>query len=132
MTLFHSFSWLSSSPVCICAVHACMLSHFSHVQLFETWWAIARQAPLSMGFSRQEHCSGLPCPPPGDLPGPGIELSSPLSPALQVDSLYTELSEKPIFFLPQNFSSSNVSSLNKDITNILHSVACTRKLVHSP
>ena len=41
------------------------------------------QAPLSMGFSRREHCSGLPCPPPGNLPDPGIK---PPSPALQVDS----------------------------------------------
>ena len=44
----------------------------------------ARQTPLSMGFSRQEYWSGLPCPPPGDLPNPGIE---PRSPALQADSL---------------------------------------------
>ena len=43
-----------------------------------------RQAPLSMGFFRQEYWSGLPCPPPGDLPDPGIE---PMSPALQADSL---------------------------------------------
>ena len=38
-----------------------------------TQWAVARQAPLSMGFSRQEYWSGLPCPPPGDLPNPGIK-----------------------------------------------------------
>ena len=50
-----------------------MLSCFSRVQLFATLWAIARQAPLSMGFSRQEYLSGLPGPPPGDLPDPGIE-----------------------------------------------------------
>ena len=43
------------------------------VQLFETPWALARQAPLSMGFSRQEYCSGLPGPPPGDSPDLGIE-----------------------------------------------------------
>ena len=48
--------------------NACMLSHFSHVQLFATLWTVAHQAPLSMGFSRQDHWSGLPCPPPGDLP----------------------------------------------------------------
>ena len=47
----------------------------------------AHQTPLSMGVSRQEYCSGLPCPPPGDLPDPGIE---PASPALQADSLLTE------------------------------------------
>ena len=40
----------------------------SHVQLFATPWSVALQAPLSMGFSRQEYWSGLPCPPPGDLP----------------------------------------------------------------
>ena len=53
----------------------------SYVQLSVTPWTAAHQAPLSMGFSRQEHWSGLPCPPPGDLPDPGIE---PRSPALQV------------------------------------------------
>ena len=57
-----------------------------HVQLFETPWTIACQAPLSMGFSRQEYQSGLPFPPPGDLPDPGIKSVSPASPALQADS----------------------------------------------
>ena len=59
-----------------------MLSHFSHVQLFATPWTIAHQAPLSMGFSKQEYWSGFPCPPPGDLPKPGIESVSLRSPAL--------------------------------------------------
>ena len=45
-------------------------------------WTVARQAPLSMGFSRQEYWSGLPHPPPGDLPNPGIELTPPVSPAV--------------------------------------------------
>ena len=49
-----------------------------------TPWTVARQAPLSMGFSRQQYWSGLPFPSPGDLPDPGIE---PRSPALQADSL---------------------------------------------
>ena len=61
-----------------------MLSHFSCVQLFATIWATGDQAPLSTGFTRQEYCSGLPCPPPGDLPDPGIE---PVSPTLQANSL---------------------------------------------
>ena len=52
-----------------------------------TPWAVAHQAPLSMGFSRQEIWSGLPCPPPGDLPDPGIEPTSPAAPTLQADSL---------------------------------------------
>ena len=66
-TVFHSLPQLdlctavSSSPVCV-------LSHFSHVQLFVILWTVACQAPLSMGFSRQEYRSGLPCSPPGDLP----------------------------------------------------------------
>ena len=51
----------------------------SHVQLFATPWTVARLAPLSMGFSKQEYCSGLPFPPPGDLPDPGIEPVSPES-----------------------------------------------------
>ena len=63
-------------------VHACMLSHFSRVRLFATLWTVASQAPLSMGFSRQEHRSGLSCSPPGDLPNVGVELASFMSPAL--------------------------------------------------
>ena len=62
----------------------CMLSCFSSVRLFVTLWTVAGQAPLSMGFSKQEYWSGLPFPSPEDLPNPGIE---PTSPALQVDSL---------------------------------------------
>ena len=58
-------------------MHACMLSRFSRVQLFETLWTIARQATLSMGFSRQEYWSGLPCLSPGDRPDPGIKSLSP-------------------------------------------------------
>ena len=54
----------------------------SCVQFFVTPWTVARQAPLSMGFSRQEYWGGLPCPPPGGLPNPGIELASLMSPAL--------------------------------------------------
>ena len=51
-------------------------------------WTVAHQAPLSMGFSRQEYWSGLPCPPPGDLPDPGIKpMSLALSPVLKTDSL---------------------------------------------
>ena len=59
----------------------------SHVQVLVTLWTVARQAPLSMGFSRQEYWSGLPCPPPGDLPDAGIEPEFPAAPALWEDSL---------------------------------------------
>ena len=58
-------------------MRACALSCFSCVQLFVTPWTVAHQAPLSMGFSRQEYWSGLPCPSPGDLPDPGIKPTSP-------------------------------------------------------
>ena len=51
----------------------CVLSRFSHVRHCETPWTIAHQAPLSVGFSRQEYWSGLPCPSPGNLPHPGIK-----------------------------------------------------------
>ena len=71
--------------VCMCVyVHAYvwMLSCFSCVQLFATLWTIAFKAPLSVGFSRQEYWSGLPFPPPGDLPDPRIEPKSPVSLAL--------------------------------------------------
>ena len=59
----------------------------SCVQLFASPWTVAHQAPLSMGFSRQEYWSGLPFPPPGGHPDPRIEPSSPVSPTLQADSL---------------------------------------------
>ena len=72
-----------------------MLSSFSHVWLFVTPWTIAHQAPLSMEISRQEYWSGLLCPPPGDLPDPGIKL---MSPALQMDSLPAERSGR-LYFL---------------------------------
>ena len=58
-------------------------------------WTVARQAPLSTGFSRQEHWSGLPCPPPRDLPDPGIEPASPAFPALADEFFTTEPPGKP-------------------------------------
>ena len=64
-----------------------MLSNFSRVQLFTALWTAAHQDSLSMGFSRQEYWSGLPCPPPRDLPDPGIKPTSSASPALQADTL---------------------------------------------
>ena len=67
--------------------YACVLSRFSCVRLFGIPRTVARQAPLSIRFSRQEYRSGLPCPPPGALPHPGIEPVAPSSPALQADSL---------------------------------------------
>ena len=68
----------------------CVLSHFSHVQLFATSWTVAHPAPLSMRFSRHGYWSGLPCPPQGDLPDPGIKPFSQSNPAL-TDEFFTPL-----------------------------------------
>ena len=86
-----------SRVVCHCYC-AYVLSRFSHVPLFATVWTVARQAPLSMGYFRQEYWSGLPFPSPGDLPNPGIE---PGSPALQADSLLSEPLGKPYSTIEQ-------------------------------
>ena len=73
-----------------------MLSLFSRVWLFVTPWTIAHQAPLSMGFSRQEYWSGFPYPSPGNLTDPGIKATSPTSPALTLftTSLTWEASQR--------------------------------------
>ena len=76
-------------PFCVC-----VLSHFSRVLLFETLWTVAHQAPLSMGFFRQEYWSGSPCPPPGDLPKPGIEPTVLMSAALAGGSFTTGATEE--------------------------------------
>ena len=70
----------------------------SHSVMFVTPWTVAHQAPLSMGFSRQEYWSGLPFPSPGDLPNPGIK---PGSPVLQADALLYESpgKQKNLFYL---------------------------------
>ena len=67
----------------------------SRAQLFATLWTVAFRTPLSKGFSRQEYWSGLPCPPPGDLPDRRVKPVPLLSPVLQADSLPTEPLGKP-------------------------------------
>ena len=62
--------------------HHSLVKSLSHFRLFATPWTVAHQAPLPLGFSRQEHWSGLPFPPPRDHPNPGIIPMSPRSPAL--------------------------------------------------
>ena len=83
---FQNTEIVTSGPIVYAC--ACLLSCFSHVQLFVTLWSVACQAPLSMGFSRQEHWSGLPFPSPGDLPDPGIEPVFLRSSALTVGFFY--------------------------------------------
>ena len=65
-----------------CLMCMCMLSRFSHVRVFATLWTVSQQAPLTMGFSRQEYWSKLPCLPLGDFPNPGIKPMSLTSPIL--------------------------------------------------
>ena len=81
---------------------------------------VALQAPVSVGFSRQEYCNGLPFPSPGDLPIPGIE---PGSPTLQVDSLQSEPPGKPLVFpsrLAHNSKNSNRGELGA-VTEVIAS-----------
>ena len=80
-------------------ISVCVLSRFSCVQLFAIPWTVAHQAPPSTGFSRQEYWSVLPFPSPGDLPDPGIELASLLSPALAMGSLPPAPPGKPLLAL---------------------------------
>ena len=85
---------------------ACMLNR---VLLFATLWIVASQAPMSIGFSRKNTGSILPPPPPGDLPDPGIEHKSPVSPALASRFFTTEPPGKPLshftpFIITSSFS----------------------------
>ena len=89
---------LTRSQLTVHKVHACSVA--SVMSDAATPWTVARQAPLSMGFSRQEYWSGLPCPPPGDLPHPGIQPASPASPASQVDSLPLSHQGSPVNKVP--------------------------------
>ena len=83
---------------------ACVLSLFSHVWLFATQWTVAHQAPLSMGFFRKEYWNGLPFPPPGNLPNPGIEPTSLMSPALEGGFFtFSATCEAPIHCLGLSF-----------------------------
>ena len=86
----------------------CVLRHLSCAWLFVTLWTVTHQALLSMGFSRQEYWSGLPCPPPGDLPNPEIE---PRSSVLQADSFPSEPQGKLCIYIYDSESLSVVSDL---------------------
>ena len=92
-------------------VEECMLSH-SVVSDSAILWNVAHQAPLSVGFSRQAYWSGVPFSSPGDLPYPGIEPASPVSPALKVDSLPAEPPGKPRLNHLSSVQFSSVQSLS--------------------
>ena len=102
--------------MCVCVL-------LSRAGLFVTPWTVARQAPLSMGFSRQEYWSGLPFPSPGDLLDPGIE---PRSPSLQADSLPPEPAGKPK--IHESESRSVVSKSLQPYGCTVHGILQARKL----
>ena len=103
--------------------NACVLSYFSHIQLFVTLWTMAHQAPLSMKFIWQEFWSGFPFPSPGNLPDPGIE---PEPPALKADSLLSKPQEKPwiiiILYLYNIFTDKNIYLADKSPVISVHEV----------
>ena len=86
-------AWLSRAKLIILNLSAWLKKKkkksLSHVRLFTTLWTVVCQAPLSMGFSRQEYWSGLPCPLPGDLPDWGTETLTHVSPVLAGGSFTT-------------------------------------------
>ena len=97
-----------SSGTCL----SCSVLLLSHVRLFETPWTVARQAPLSMGFPRQEYWSGLPFPSPGDLPNSGTEPTPPVSPAFAGGFLTVEATGEAMCLL---YICTSVSTQNKII-----------------
>jgi len=97
--------------------------HPKVLQVFATPWTVAHQTPLSVGFSRQECWSGLPCPPPGDLPDPGIKAVSPSTPALQVDSL--PLSHEGSPAMEYSVSSVQFSSVTQSCPTLCDPMNCS-------
>ena len=95
-----AFSLPSQSPICV-----------QELRCFVTLWTLGRQASLSMGFSKQESWRGLPCPPLGDLPDPGIKPTSWTSPTLQADSLPLSHQGSP---------DSGIFPSNKGLSKYLH------------
>ena len=85
------------------------------VPLFETLWTAAHQAPMSMGFIRQEYWNRLPFPPPGDLPSPGTESVSLASPAM-ADSFFTTVSPESPYLLCSSFG----DKLSRILYPVLH------------
>ena len=93
-------------------MHTYVLSRFSHVRLFVTLWTVAHQAPLTMGFSRQEYWSGLPWPSPEDLSDPGIEPMSFMSPVLAGGLFITSTNWEACFFHLEMFECDKEMLLN--------------------
>ena len=97
-----------------------MLSCFSHACLLAMLWTVAPQAPLSMGFTRQEYWSGLPCLLPGELPFPGIKPTSLMSPALEGRSFTTSITWEAQLMLswPKSLCGFSHKMLGKELNEI--------------
>ena len=117
---FLCLHFFNTAAMRISCVRACVLSCFSCVWLCATPWTVAHQAPLSMGFSRQGHWSGLPCPPPGDLSGPEMEPASPETAALQADSLLLSHQGSPEDRLHHQIRNTSSSSLKRGMVTRGH------------
>ena len=111
----------------------CVPSHFSHAWLFETLWTVAHQAPLSTGFSRQEHWSGLPCPPSGVLLTQGLNTcllpllhsqagSLPLVPPRKQTTLKYSCMKQPFYYVPGFCSSEIQTRPNRDNFSLFRDV----------
>ena len=105
-------------------VHACV--HAQSLRPCPTLWTTALQAPLSMGVSRQEYWSGLPCPPPGDLPDPGTEHTSPVSSALAGGFFTPWALEKPIK-VPESLSNTNPVLIQKSEHTMQYGICTLHK-----
>jgi len=88
----------------------CMLSRFSCVRLFVILWIVAHQAPLCMGFSRQEYWSRLPSPTPGDLPDPGIKPKVLISPSLTGGFFISSATCEALYFLEPSLNIASTHS----------------------
>ena len=106
----------------------CMLSHFNCVWLFATLWSVARQAPLSMAFYRQEYWNGLLSPLPGNLPNSGIKTASLMSPALAGMYFTTNATWEALLLL---ISQSKRKFIRKAIPNPSNLNQISVKIVHS-
>ena len=125
---FHTCDKGSSITIRQVGIRVCMLSH---VWLFATPWTIAHQAPLSMGFPRQEYLSGLPLPSPGDLPDQGSNLSLLHCRQMQEQTfhnwVWTVLTRLPQLSLhPKPFSLYDFLSLNTNMMTFFVKHRCTR------
>ena len=123
---FYTILWLDLSFF-INEEDACVLSRFSRVRLFVTLWAVACQAPLTVGFSRQEYWSGLPCSPLGEFLDPGIKLTSLESPSTTGRFFTAEPLGKPI----GEETEAPPKRLNVSLLASYHVSICTSKTIQT-